>query len=138
MTQLQRNGSARGGIATGQGSKGKELSCEAVSVGTSLPRTSLPTRLALNDSPLTLPVLALPWPLGMQLGVRQLGGLQRHHIIRLPDQVLQLMVAQGIETVQHDPLVAPDVGRRMHVLPLDEFCKGLGSAFEAKLLGDGS
>src|ERR1700693_109912 len=58
--------------------------------------------------------------------------LSRHHLIRLPDQLPQLIPPHRIEPVQHHPLVAPDIGSRMNVLALDQLRKSLRRALETK------
>src|ERR1700730_4662135 len=58
--------------------------------------------------------------------------LRRHHRIRLPDQLLQLVPADRIQPVQHHPFVAAYVRGRMNVLALNQLGKGFRRAFEAK------
>src|SRR5258706_16097744 len=58
--------------------------------------------------------------------------LCRDHLIRLPDQLLQLFPRHRIQPVQHHPLVAPYIRRGMNILVLDQLGKNLRRALEAK------
>jgi len=57
--------------------------------------------------------------------------LRCHHLIRLENEILQFAFAQGVQPVQHDPLVTTNVGCRMNILSLNQFGKGVRRALEA-------
>src|SRR5271165_3007320 len=61
-----------------------------------------------------------------------LRSLRRHHLIRLPNQPPQLIPPERIQSVQHHPLIAPHIRRRMNVLTLDQLGKNLRRTLETK------
>jgi hypothetical protein len=91
-----------------------------------------------RDQTLTLPVtrpaqtLFLTLLLHELLPPRSLRRLGYHHLIRLSDQFPQLAPAQGIQPVQHHPLVTADVRRGTNPLALDQLGKTIRRALEAK------
>src|ERR1700751_439069 len=61
-----------------------------------------------------------------------LGSFRRNHVVRLTNQVLQFEIANRIQTLEQDPLVAADVGSGTNVFPLDQLRKDFRAALEAK------
>jgi hypothetical protein len=58
--------------------------------------------------------------------------LRHHHLIRLLDEILQLIPTQRIQPIQHHPLVAPDIRRGTNVLALYQFGENLRRALETE------
>lgn len=58
--------------------------------------------------------------------------LCRHHRVRLPNQLLQLVPRRGIDPIEHDPLVTSDIRRRTNILTFNQLGKNLWRALEAE------
>src|SRR5271166_250634 len=59
-------------------------------------------------------------------------GFRRNHLIRLPEHILQFILAEGVQAVEHDPVVAPEVRRRSDVRALSQLGENLGGALESQ------
>jgi hypothetical protein len=70
--------------------------------------------------------------LDLGLSIARLRRLRRYHLVRLPNQTLQLVPTHSIQPVQHHPLIAPNIRRRTNVLALDQLCESLWCALQAK------
>src|SRR5579864_8083060 len=62
--------------------------------------------------------------------------LSRHHLERLPDQLLQLSTAHRVQPVEDHPLITTHIGRWTNIFPFNQLGEGLRLALETHLLGN--
>lgn len=58
--------------------------------------------------------------------------LGRDHVIRLTDQICHFIPRKGIQPVEYDPLVPPQIWRRIYAVTLDEFGEYLRGTLKGK------